>query len=283
MKRVALTIVALVCALGLIAAPGVAKKKVSHQAVAAEMAQAYVKAKPLPVPSLKTDIKKLVDAYKLQTLFVKKLGASYGKRIGYKAGLTSKGARKKFKVRSSVTGVLLQKMLLKPGALVNRKGHTRLFIEVELGYVIGKAITKPVKYIKNLRKYVAGVMAAIELPDINIGNLKKMTGRDIIAINVGARAYILGPVKPVGKLKLNTITVTLSYNGKVVKKSVGKAALGGQMKALRWAVNNILKYGGKIDKGDVIITGSLTGLFPGKPGKYVATFGPLGKIAFAIK
>lgn len=283
MKRIALSLLVVTCAAALCYVPASVAKVSKYDAVAADLAQKFFQGKPLPLPSAKAKVKKTKAAYQFQKTLVKHLTKLYGPIIGYKAGLTSKGAQKRFKVRAAVTGHLLQKMLLKPGATVEVKGFVRPFVEVEVAFVMAKPIKRPVMWIKSLKKMVKAVGPAIELPDICFADMKNLTGFDIIAANVAPRNFIVGPIMAHGALKLDKVAVTLSHNGKVVRKGVATAALGGQWKALRWTVNNIIRHGGQIKAGDIIITGSMTPLYPGKPGSYVANYGPLGKIAFTLK
>jgi 2-keto-4-pentenoate hydratase len=285
MKRIGLTLVAVIAAVALLSLPAVvaAPKKASHDSVAADMAQKFHQGKPLPLPKAKAKIKTPGHAYKFQKSVVKHLQKTHGPVVGYKGGLTSPGARKRFKVRSAVTGHLLQKMILKPGTMVEVKGFVRPFIEVEVAFVMAKPVKRPIKWIKNLKKMVKAVGPAIELPDICFADMKNLSGLDIIAANVAPRYVIIGRTMPPAALKLDQLAVSLSYNGKVVRKGVAKAVLGGQWKGLRWVINNILRHGGQIKAGDVIITGAMAPLWPGKPGKYVADYGPLGKIAFTLK
>ncbi len=285
MKRIGLSLAAIIAAAALLSVPALAAapKMASYESVAAATANLYQQGKPLPLPTAKARIKTTGQAYKFQAVLVKHLQKYFGPIIGYKGGLTSPGARKRFKVRSAVTGVLLQKMLLKPGATVPVKAYVRPFIEVEVAFIMAQPIKRPIKWIKNLKKMVRAVGPAIELPDICFADMKHLTGLDIIAGDVAPRYFIVGRTMAHGALKLDKLAVTLSHNGKVVRKGVAKAVMGGQWKGLRWAINNIIRHGGQIKAGDVIITGSMTPLYPGKPGKYVAEYGPLGRITFTLK
>jgi hypothetical protein len=48
-------------------------------------------------------------------------------------------------------------------------------------------------------------------------------------------------------------------------------------------VNDIIARGGRVKKDYIIITGVISKGIPGKPGKYVADYGPFGKIEFEYK
>jgi 2-keto-4-pentenoate hydratase len=65
----------------------------------------------------------------------------------------------------------------------------------------------------------------------------------------------------------------------------GKAAdaLGDQWKALLWLVNGVVEHGYTIDPGQILITGAMGKMIPGKPGKYDGDWGVLGKMSWTVK
>jgi 2-keto-4-pentenoate hydratase len=75
---------------------------------------------------------------------------------------------------------------------------------------------------------------------------------------------------------------TLKRNGEAINRGKGTDALGGQWKAALRLVNTMVKQGWKIEPGQIIITGALGRMVPGKPGNYIADYGPLGTITFKI-
>jgi 2-keto-4-pentenoate hydratase len=251
--------------------------------VAKTLAANYQAGKAQPLPS--TLIKGLDErgGYEIQGLMTAALIKGGEKVVGYKAGLTSPPALKKFGAKGPVTGVMLGSML-HSGAKVNTKGYTKCMLEVEVGYLLAKDVTADVTP-ANVKSYVAKILPAVEVPDIPFKSMKGLVPADLIAVNVGARGYILGkPVDP-AKVDPNKVTGKLVMNGKDVGKAIpGRAAMGDQWKALAWTLNNARAHGGLLKKGMFIITGSLGPLYPGKPGSYKAVYtGGLSDIAFSIK
>ncbi len=268
--------------LALVALPALALAGLTGK-VAKQLSDNYRAGKAHPLPS--GLIKNLDErgAYEVQGLYVANLLKAGDEVVGYKAGLTSKPAQKKFGAKGPITGVLLKSMEHK-GGVVDTKGYQRCMLEVEIGYLLGKDVTGPVTP-ETVKSYVAKVMPAVEVPDIPFASLKGLIPADLVAINVGARGYVLGkPVDPKA-VKVNAVTGKLVWNGKDLGKPVpARAALGDQWKALAWTINNVRKHGGLVKKGMFIITGSLGPLRPGKPGSYKAVYtGGLGEIAFTVK
>ena len=248
---------------------------------AAEKIEAAYTAKQ-PHPLVSQDIEGLTvdQAYEIQKKLVK-IRVDKGEEImGYKAGLTSAPSQKKFGVNEAVRGTLFKSMFRWPGTLY-KKNFARMFIETEIGFRLGKDISEPVEDIESLKKAVAIVFPAIELPDLAFTNMKLIKGTDIIAANVVARKVLVGDAVRVKDL--NAITVKLFHDGQEITSGVGKNALGDQWEALKWVINDVLARGGEVKSGYVVITGCITKLLPAKPGKYLADFGDFGKIEFDYK
>jgi 2-keto-4-pentenoate hydratase len=279
MKRL-LTTIGLVLALAALPALALAATPAE---VAGTLAANYKAGKPQPLPSSLIKGLDVRGGYEIQGLMVAALLKGGEKVVGYKAGLTSPPAQKKFGAKGPVTGVKLGSMV-HPGGVVNKGGYQRCMLEVEIGYLLAKDVTSDVTP-ANVKSYVAKIMPAVEVPDIPFKSMKGLTPADLVAINVGARGYILGKAVDPAKVDPNKVTGKLVMNGKDVGKAIpGRAAMGDQWKALAWTINNARANGGLIKKGMFIITGSLGPLYPGKPGSYKAVYtGGLGEIAFSVK
>ncbi|MFC1836267.1 2-keto-4-pentenoate hydratase [Thermodesulfobacteriota bacterium] len=238
--------------------------------------------KPFVLPSSQIPDLDVKKAYGLQRKLVEAILKKGESINGFKAALTSEGAQKKFGAKGPLLGPLFKGGLLKPGATVDRKDFVRLFIEAEVGYIVGKEITKPVKDVASLKKLIKGVCPTIELPDIRFKELKGLKPADIAFDTAGSAKYIIGKPVAVDKMDLNKVAVSMTLDGKEVVKGLGKDAMGDQWKALLWLVNGAIEQGWTLKPDQVLITGSLGKMIPGKPGKYEAKFGDLGEVSFTV-
>ncbi len=245
--------------------------------------QNYKACQPVPLPSAAITNLTVDQAYTIQKEFVSKLVQDGGVIAGYKAGLTSTTAQKKFKAPGPVTGILLQDMRITDGKVVS-KPYSKMMLEVEIGYRLNQDVKSPTTP-ETVKTLVDAVMPAVEVPDLNFATFKGLAFTDIIADNVGARGFMLGNPKKVDQVDPNGVTGQLFMNGKALGKAVpGRADLGDQWKALSWSLNNVLANGGEIKKGMVVITGSLGRMYPGKPGSYKAVYtGGLDDLAFTVQ
>jgi len=239
--------------------------------------------KPLPNPSSNMPGLTEKAAYAIQVRLVDAMGRR-GKLVdGYKAGLTSENSQKRFKANGALLGPMFEDGRLESGASIARKDFVRLFLETEIGYSPKETIRKPVKDVASLKMLIGTIYPAIELPDIRFADLKKLTVADIVADAVGSSKYLVGKGIPMGKVDVNNVKVTLTLDGKPVNQGTGRAALGDQWKALLWLVNGVVKQGWSISPNQILITGVLGKMIPGKPGKYQATYGDLGSVSFTIQ
>lgn len=244
-------------------------------------ARSSVKTFPLPsaqLPSLNAE-----KAYALQRELAKRIVEKGDKVSGFKGGLTSEATQKRFGVEQPLLGPLFKSGELGPDAIVDPKSFTKLFIETEVGYVLGEKITEPVKDVDSLKKKVKEVFPAVELPDMRFDDMKNLKGTDIIVDAVSCAKYIVGKRVPADQVDVAGVEVTLTLDGQKVNQGKASDALGDQWKALLWLVNAAVAQGWTLEPGYVFITGAMGNMLPGKPGKYEGDWGKLGALSWTVK
>jgi 2-keto-4-pentenoate hydratase len=238
--------------------------------------------KPLPVLTQNYPELSIEEAYDVQAEYVRlKLGGD--EIAGYKAGLTSKAAQEKFGVNNPVSGVLFSSGTHESPTVIEGSKFRGLMIETEIGFVVGKPIKEKIPDAASLREHIVAVLPVVELPETGFADMKKIKAQDIIAANVGSAAFITGAQKPLAGADLDGITVKLVSGGEALNHGKGSDALGGQWEALLWLVNSVVEHGWAIDKGSILLTGSLGKVVPANPGRYEARFGELGNVSFEIR
>jgi 2-keto-4-pentenoate hydratase len=209
-----------------------------------------------------------------QAALVTALSKSQGKVIGYKAGLTSKGAQDQLGVPNPVLGVLLAKMMLPDGATVPANFGPRPLFEADMLMTVRDDGINQARTITEVAKHIATLQPFIELPDLVLAQGEPMTGPVIVAINVGARMGVVG--EPVPMLTtpefinaLAEMQVTLTADGAEVSKSPGKTILGHPLNAVLFISDEVQRRGGKLKAGDILSLGSFSRLTPPKVGQKV--------------
>jgi len=256
------------------------------ESMAAQVYQAAVEKRPFPVLTVDNPGMTEADSYAVQKLYSEKLLA--GKRpAGFKAGLTTEATMKRFGSDVPFAAVLFPDGYMDGSSaapVVKRSGFGTLMIESEIGFVLGEGVSAPLKDIDELKGKIAFLAPAIELPDLSFTDMKALRGIDINAAAISSRAFILG--KPVPKEEapdINGLVPVLALDGTEVNRGTGSDALEDQWKAALWLVNKMVEEGWTMEKGDVLLTGALGNMIPGKPGKYEYDAGALGRISFTVE
>lgn len=236
----------------------------------------------IPILSARASDIDVEAAYSIQKAYVEKR-LNNEKIAGFKAGMTSESGQRKFGLNAPVAGVLFTSGKKVNNATINQAMSKNLKVETEIGFVIGKTISKPVEDVAKLRESIQAVMPVIELPDLGFADMQALKGVDIIAANVASAQFIVGQEREVKDWDLNAISVTLTLNDEQINSGKGTDAFGDQWKAALWLVNTMLEQGWTMEPGHIFITGVLGQMFPGNPGKYIADYRSFGKICFEIK
>jgi len=255
----------------------------SDEEVVNAIIEARAAVKEFALPSAKIPGLTVDKAYALQKSLAKAILAKGDAIGGFKAGLTSEAGQKKFGVNAALLGPLFKSGELGPDAIVDPKSFVRLFQETEVGYVVGQKVSEPVKDVDSLKKMIKEVFPAVELPDLRFADMKNLKGQDLIVDAVSCSKYIIGPRIPADKVDVSKVEVTLKCDGAVVNQGKASDALGDQWKALLWLVNGVVQQGWTIEPGQILITGAMGNMIPGKPGKYEGDWGVLGKVSWTVK
>jgi 2-keto-4-pentenoate hydratase len=102
----------------------------------------------------------------------------------------------------------------------------------------------------------------------------------ILADGAGCGTIVYGPaIEDWRKRDIAGQEVTLSSNGRLRRKGTAAAALDHPMAPLTWLANELSRTGVGLKAGQMVSTGTLTGMLAPKPGEvFVADFGPFGSI-----
>lgn len=222
----------------------------------------------------------MAQAYRVQREVLNQLASDSDPIIGHKAGLTSRGAQTKFDTFEPVAGSFLKSQLKNTATYVPLRNYKALRVEMEIGFELKLSIRTAPKTVEELKSKVRHVVPIVELPNLHYADPSKLAAADIIASNVAASLVIKGRPKPVDRLDLNAVSATLTRNKEELTTGTGSDALGDQWEALLWLVQNRLRYGYEVKRGDLLITGALGQMVQGKAGRYVADFGSLGQVTF---
>lgn len=107
----------------------------------------------------------------------------------------------------------------------------------------------------------------------------------ILADGAGSGTIVYGPAITDWKRRdIAGQEATLSSNGRLRRQGTAAAALGHPMAPLAWLTNELSRTGVGLKAGQMISTGTLTGMLAPRPGEtYVADFGLFGSVTVAFE
>ena len=202
------------------------------------------------------------DAYAIQDAFVALRAKKLGAIGGYKIALSTAEMRRFVGVDSPQAGVMHKSRLLRTPANVRAADYVRLIVEFEIAVEIGEAL--PVTDAPFLREHIArvvgAVMPALELADDRGADYALLPKHplELIADNGWNEGAVLGePVTDWQGIDLAKARGVAWINGEKVGEGVGADAMGHPLDAVAWIANHLAAHGRALQRGDVLITGSL--------------------------
>ncbi|HET6488460.1 MAG TPA: hypothetical protein VFG28_01770 [Syntrophales bacterium] len=243
-----------------------------HQTMAAgegaKLADFYLKKMPAPAldPSLTLD-----QAMKIQVEFIQAIKPTFGRVVGYKAGLTNPAVQKAFGVTAPVRGTLLDKMILESGATLDANFGARPLYEGDLILRVGSVAINGAKTPMEALQYIDAAIPFIELPDLVYAKDVKINGPMLAAVNVAARYGIVGepiPVQPtqewMERLK-NFMCQIYDEKGIMLIEGPGSSLMDHPMNVVLWIRDSLKSSGTLLLKGDLLSLGTITKLTPTAP------------------
>jgi 2-keto-4-pentenoate hydratase len=235
--------------------------------------------KPIP-PLTQTDPGITVDeAYRIQLRIMETKKSSGQVVVGKKIGLTSVAMQAMLGVKEPDYGHILNGMVVMEGEKVPAADLIQPRIEGELAFVLKEDLKGPGVTMTEVLRCSEGVIPALEIIDSRVTDWK-IKLPDTVADNASSARIVLGgKITPVLGLDLRTVGMVLEKNGEVAATAAGAAVLGHPAQAVAWLADKLAAYGISLRKGEVILSGSLTGAIPVAAGDFIrADFGVLGDV-----
>lgn len=221
------------------------------------------------------------EAYLVQEQLVgMKLEEGY-RILGPKMGLTSWAKMKQMGVEEAIYGYVFDYMVVDNKISLSELIHPK--VEAEIAFVMGQDLEGPGVTAAQALAATDYVVGALEIIDSRYENFN-FTLPDVIADNASSARVVFGNVrrKP-SELDLDLVGITLSINGELKDLGAGAAVLGHPAASIAMLANMLSRKGLKIKKGDVILSGGVTGAVLLSEGDHVtAKLDGLGEIAFTV-
>ena len=221
------------------------------------------------------------EAYRLQAEIMKLLGEEVA---GWKVGATGTGARKLLKARGPFAGAIFASRVFKTGATIPSEAHPMRGLEGEIAFKLGKDLPARARpyTMAEVRRAIASVHPAIEIVSSRWSQWPGVGLPSLIADHGSNAALVLGrPFAGAGP-QLDTLHVDMRVDGQEVGKGTGTDVIGGPHASLLWLAN-LLRRGPGLQAGQIVSTGTCTGLFkaPAKA-RVAAAYGGKVRVEFAF-
>jgi 2-oxopent-4-enoate/cis-2-oxohex-4-enoate hydratase len=231
-----------------------------------ELFEAWATGRPVePITDRVPEIS-IEDAYLVQLQNVERRIAQGERVVGKKIGVTSQAVMNLLKVDEPDFGHLLSGMAYKDGDAVSLKNSLIPRGEGEIAFVLKHDVTGPGLTNADLLRATECVMPCFELVDSRIRDWK-IKIQDTVADNASSFAFVLGDAAAdPRKIDLVSIGMTLEKNGEQIGTGTGAATMGHPLTAMTWLANTLGRFDITLRAGEVILSGSLSIMFPIAPG-----------------
>jgi len=239
----------------------------------------------IPAPSGSYGALSLHDAYEVQANVIAKRVAAGERQVGWKVGATSFAILEQFKgkIDGPSYGALMSSTTFSDPESIQASQFFGMGLEAEIGVVLEQPLRGPGVTNVDVLAAAAGVVGAIEILD---GRIEPDTGalEDGTADNVFHGASVLGTLmRPARGFDFIHEGAVMRKNGKLFASACGVEALGNPLSVVSWLANALAQHDRQIDAGQVISTGSLTGVMPVQAGDVIEiSFANLGAMRFGI-
>ena len=237
------------------------------------------------VPRSAGDFLKSVEtAYEVQRIAD---GIAGQRRVGWKVGATSVEPQRLLGATEPATAPMFAPNCLTSPATVSVYPNQSPCIEGEFAFRFSDTLAP-----RGAAYTLEEVLAAVEsvLPAIEVVGCRFEGGFDglgalrLVADATAHTAFVSGdPSDGWRDMDLNSHRAAMLRNGEMVSEGTGANVLDGPLSVLLWTANHLSRLGESIEAGEVITTGTCTGITPVSPGDVaVADFGSLGRVELTI-
>jgi 2-oxopent-4-enoate hydratase len=248
--------------------------------LAASLRRAEIDRVPGPPPSGLHPDMTLADAYAIQQAYTAIRLGEGATQVGRKVGATNPVIQRLFGVDQPDYGVLFDDMILADGARVTRSGLIQPRVEVEIAFILARALRGPRVTPPDVLLATAALVPCFEIIDSRIEDWR-ITFLDTVADNGSSARVVLGDrVVPPAGIDMRLLGVVLERNGEVVDTGAGAAALGNPAAAVAWLANTLDWYGEGLEADQIVLPGALTTAVPAEAGDHFeGHFAGLGRVA----
>ena len=213
------------------------------------------------------------DAYRINAKVAQQLG---WEPLGWKIAATTEGVRAKLRTTGPIYGRTFRRFRYETPARMRHAELLDPLVECEFFCTLGSDL--PIRdrpwTMDDIIRAVAAVHAGIEVAECRFpsGALPRLPA--ILADGSASGRYVFGGAIPNWRAGLAGIEVRLEVDGREIRRGTGADVMGDPLRPLLWLAEERRRIGDGLRAGELVSTGSMTGMLPIRPRqRVVAHFG----------
>ncbi len=220
----------------------------------------------------------LHDAYRVQDLLTRMRMEQGIILAGYKIGLTWVTTQIACNLDAPIHGRILRHAVHRSGVSLSARRLVKPHVEVELAFIMGRDIDRPIDNPDQLRAATDCIVPALELVD------HRMAPPRIVADTVADNSAFAGIILAEQRFRPHDIDsrwvgATLSRNGVVEETGLSVIGMGDPAICVAWLANTLLKRGEHLAEGDIVMSGAFARALPVTSGDaFTADFNRYGML-----
>lgn len=245
--------------------------------LAARLADARATARPIAVEA--GEVASVAGAYAVQAELIRLSGDEVG---GWKVSALTPEDQRTLGMARAVAGALLAAHVHRAPARLALSAFVAPAIECEIAFVLGADLPERLRPYsrEEVEAAVAAVVPVFEIADSRISAGATDFTKIADAVNNGS--LVTGvPVESWRDLDLAALAITLTRDDDTIAAGTGARILGDPVLALL-ALANAQPLPAPLRAGQIVTTGTCTGMLPVGPGEYVGDFAALGSVAVSF-
>ncbi len=224
------------------------------------------------------------DAYRVQHMIEAR---SSMPRFGWKVGATSEAAQRSLDADGPVTAPMHTPFCFESPAVVNVFPDQSAGVECEFAFRFSRDLpARSAAYgLDEVLQAVGSLLPAIEVVGGRFEDGLSGIGQLRLIADMSAHTAFAHGLERVDwrAVDAKTHRVSLYRNGALAREGVGSNALGDPVMVLLWTANHLSSIGESIEAGQVVTTGTCTGITPvSHADRFTADFGTLGRVEVTI-
>lgn len=224
-----------------------------------------------------------VQGYAVNALVAQGLGWA---PLGWKIAGTNPIMQQRLRTGQPIYGRTFAQFAMRSPSILRRAELLDPLVECEFFFRLGTPLPpRPAPYTReDVAAAVSAVHAGVEIAECRFAMASLPPMPAILADGAASGRYLLGDeITGWRDLDLSAMPVTLSVNGSVRRQGFGREVMDHPINPVVWLANERSRWGDGLAAGELISSGTATGMLLAKPGdRMVASFGDLGRVEVAF-